>query len=251
VGFFDFFTGGVSDSKIAKSAEMIKNAKAIRDDRVAAIDFVVDNVTDPEKAIPALLMRFEYSLEHGINDTREKDACMEGIVAFKDKALPFVLTHLKTTTRIAWPIKILKALGNSEDHVVECLLSVLNYEEVSFDQAQTDKNYDILCHLADFKKDGLSKKVAHFQKDPDERVRYATAEVMMEQDIEESRFFLEPILSDTNPDNSRIRQTVIRKYMEQGWEVKKVDVFPGRQVIGPVFVGSDNRLTVVQDPTRV
>jgi hypothetical protein len=214
---------------------------------MAAIEFLAHDVKDPAKAVPALLMRFEYSLEHGINDTREKDVCMEGIVKHGDAALSFVMEHLKGTSRIAWPIKLLKALGGSEQRVIECLLSVLNYSDVSFDQAQTDKNYDILCHLADYKSAGLADRIQHFLKDPDERVRYAAAEVLMEQDTGESLGFIEPLLSDQNPDNSRIRQTVIRKYLELGWPVKKPEVFPNRQVIGPVFLGEGNRLVVQQN----
>jgi hypothetical protein len=247
VGIFDFFKSGPSDSKIQKATDTIKNAKAIRDDRVGAIDYISRDVSDASKAVPALLSRFEYSLEHGINDSREKESCMEGIVKFKDQALPYVLDQLKSTTRIAWPIKILKALGDSEDHVIECLLSVLNFQDVSFDQAQTDKNYDILCHLADYKKLGLAEKIAHFLKDPDERVRFAASEVLCEQEISESSRFIEPILTDANPDNSRIKQTVVRKYLEHRWSVNDPSKFVNRQVIGPVFVGPDNKLVVVQD----
>ena len=248
MGFFDFFSGskGPSDSKIAKSAEIAKNAKAIRDDRVAAIEFLAQDVDDASKAVPALLPRFEFSLEHGINDTREKETVMEGITRHGDKAIPFVLEYLKSTTRIAWPIKILKALGKSDDHVVECLISTLNYQDVSFDQAQTDKNYDILCHLADYKKPGLAEKIIHFRKDPDERVRYATAEVLMEQDQAEVSSLLEEFLADATPDNSRIRQTVIRKYLENGWVVRSPDRFPNRQVIGPVFISNENKLILAQ-----
>lgn len=246
MGIFDFFknSNGPSESKLQKNAELVKNPKAIRDDRMAALEFYAHNVKDPAKAVPALLSRFEFSLEHGINDSREKDLCMEAITGFADPALPFVMDHLKNTTRIAWPIKILKSLGRSEDHVIECLTSVLNYNDVSFDQAQTDKNYDILCHLADYKRPGLATKIAHFLKDPDERVRYAAAEVLMEQEFSEAQEYIEPLLSDLNPDNSRIRQTVIRKYLEHGWVVGKPDVFPNRNVIGPVFVGDGNRLIV-------
>jgi len=246
VGIFDFFKGSGSESKINKYAEIAKNPKAIRDDRVAAIDYLAHDVKEAERAVPALLNRFEFSLEHGINDTREKETAMEGIVRHGESALPHVMKHLKGTTRIAWPIKILKALGHSEDHVVECLISVLNYEDVSFDQAQTDKNYDILCHLADYKRPGLADKIVHFLKDPDERVRYATAEALMEQDFAESKQYVEALLSDQNPDNSRIRQTVIRKYLEHGWQLQRPEVFPNRHVIGPVFIGTDGRLSIQQ-----
>ncbi len=248
MGLFDFIKnlGGNPETKIHKAAEMSKNPKAIREDRWAALEFLADDLADAEKSVKGLLPRFEFSLEHGINDTREKEKAMAGIVRHGDQALPFVLEHLKGTTRIAWPIKILKALGKSEDHVVECLLGTLEYSDVSFDQARTDKNYDILCHLADYKKPGLREKISHFLKDPDERVRYATAEVLMEQDLGEVADTLETLMRDENPDNSRIRQTVVRKYLEQSWTVANPGAFNNRQVIGPVFINDQNKLFVSQ-----
>ncbi len=248
MGLFDFIKnlGGNPDTKIHKAAETAKNPKAIRDDRWAALEFLADDIDDAEKAVKALLSRFEFSLEHGINDTREKEKAMAGIVRHGDKALPLVLEHLRGTTRIAWPIKILKALGKSDDHVIECLLGTLEYADVSFDQARTDKNYDILCHLADYKKSGLREKISHFLKDPDERVRYAAAEVLMEQDLNEVSDTLETLMRDENPDNSRIRQTVVRKYLEQSWPIKNPGAFINRQVIGPVFINEQNKLFVNQ-----
>ena len=246
MGLFDFIKnlGGNPDAKIQKAAEMARNPKAIREDRWAAIELLADDVKDAEKAVKALLQRFEFSLEHGINDTREKEKAMAGVTRHGDQALPFVLEHLKNTTRIAWPIKILKSLGRSDEHVVECLLGTLDYADVSFDQAKTDKNYDILCHLADYKKHGLKDRVLHFLKDPDERVRYATAEVLMEQDLHEVGETLEGLMRDENPDNSRIRQAVVRKYLEQNWIVQKPESFQNRHVIGPVFVNDQNKLIV-------
>lgn len=248
VGLFDFIKnlGGNSDTKIQKAGALAKSPKAVREDRLAAIEYLADDAPDASKAVQALLERFEFSLEHGINDTREKEKAMEGIIRRGDEALPLVLIYLKSTTRIAWPIKILKALGRSEEHVIECLLGTLEYDDVSFDQAKTDKNYDILCHLADYKKSGLKEKITHFLKDPDERVRYAAAEVLMEQDIQETGETLEALMRDENPDNSRIRQTVVRKYLEQSWVVSKPEAFANRQVIGPVFVNEQNRLFVNQ-----
>lgn len=246
MGLFDFFRSTPSESKLQKLTDTIKNAKAIRDDRLAALDYFARQLDDPSKAIPSLLARFEYSLEHGINDTREKDLAMEGIIRFKEEAISIVLDYLKTTTKIAWPIKIIKSLSPNEDQIIECLLSALNYNEVSFDQAQTDKNYDILCHLIDYKRTGLAQKVSHFSNDPDERVRFAACEVLIEQSFDESSTYLEPLLSDSNPDNSRIKQTVVQKYLEHGWKIKNPAVFPNAQVIGPVFINQNLQLFVRQ-----
>jgi HEAT repeat protein len=246
MGIFDFIKniGGTPEAKIQKAADMAKNPKAIRDDRWAAIEYLAESVDDAELGVAAMLPRFEFSLEHGINDSREKEKCMEGIIRHGDKALPLVLDHLKNTTRISWPIKILKALGRSETHVIECLVGTLEYSDVSFDQGKTDKNYDILCHLADYKSSGLHGRVIHFLKDPDERVRFAAAEVLMEQDLDEAGDTLEGLMRDENPDNSRIRQSIARKYLENGWVIRKPDAFVNRQVIGPVFVNEKNILFI-------
>ena len=86
--------------KIEKCAKLIANGKAIKDERKAALQYMKD-LDDMETATPILLARFDYSLEHGINDTREKELAMEGIVKYGDKVVPFLEAHLKTTTRIA------------------------------------------------------------------------------------------------------------------------------------------------------
>lgn len=248
MGLFDFIKnlGGNPDAKIQKASDLAKNPKAIREDRWAAIEMLAEDVGDTQKAVNGLLPRFEFSLENGIADTREKEKAMAGILRHGDAALPFVLDHLKLTTRIAWPIKILKALGRGDEHVVECLVGTLDYADVSFDQAKIDKNYDILCHLADYKRNGLKDRVLHFLADPDERVRYATAEVLMEQDLSEVGDVLEGLMRDDNPDNSRIRQSVIRKYLEHSWSVQKPESFPNRHVVGPVFVNDQNKLVITQ-----
>ena len=43
-------------------------------------EFLAQNVDDANLAVGALLNRFEYSLEHGINDSREKELALSGVV---------------------------------------------------------------------------------------------------------------------------------------------------------------------------
>ena len=141
-------------SKIQKATKHIKNAKAIKEDRWAALEYL-GSLDSAEEGVPGLLERFEYSLEHGILDTREKELAMKGIVKFGEGAVSFCQERLKSTTKIAWPIKVLKEVS-SDQVVVECLESALNFDDVSFDQMAVDKNYDILCYLADYKIPGSS-----------------------------------------------------------------------------------------------
>lgn len=245
VGFFDIFRGGSGkgdDKRNAKALATIKNSKAIRDDRVAAIDYF-KGLDDATVAVPALLQRFEYSLEHGINDTREKESAFEGIVEHGPSALPLVREHLLTTSRIAWPIKVLKALGD-DGQVVDILKSALDFTDVSFDQAKVDKNYDILCYLVEYKVPGFAANLAHFLNDPDERVRFAVTDLLIEQDDPAVPGLLERFLGDESSDNTRIRQSALRAFVDKRWKVQDPGKFANGQVADGLMLSADGFVEV-------
>lgn len=243
MGIFDVFKSKARDEKrIAKSLATIKNAKAIREDRVGAIEYF-KSMDDAATAVPALLQRFEYSLEHGINDTREKESSMEGILAFGAPAMPLVREHLLVTNRIAWPIKVLTKLGE-ESQVVEILKAALDFGDISFDQAKVDKNYDILCYLRDYKLPGFAEKALHFLNDPDERVRFAATELLIEQDDPAVAKGLERFIGDTSPDNTRMRQATVLAFLKNGWKLQDPGRYPNGQIEGPLFVNAEGRLEV-------
>ena len=75
--------------KVAKAEKLVKNAKAIKEDRWGALEFLSD-LKQADIAVKPLLQRFEYSLEHGINDTREKELAFKGISNYGTDAIPFV-----------------------------------------------------------------------------------------------------------------------------------------------------------------
>ncbi len=239
----DYFSSR-KEKRVEKAGKLVKNAKAIRDDRWAAIEYLAESVKEAELAIPNLLPRFEYSLEHGINDTREKELALQGISRFGVAALPFVQKWLQHTTRIAWPIKLLKELGKDED-VILCLKTSLNYNDVSFDQAAVDKNYDILCYLREYELgDGLEQFV-HFLQDPDERVRYAAAELLIAQKQSESiKGALEPFLQDDSAENRRIRQAVIQAFLDHRWKISQPDAFPSGQIVPGLSIDAQGLLQV-------
>ena len=223
-----------------RNLKLVRNAKAIREDRWAAIQYFKEH-DDPHVGVQSLLDRFEYSLEHGINDTREKEASMEGILGFKDKALPIVRERLAKTTRIAWPIKVLKALA-SDKSVVEGLISALNFDDVSFDQGQVDKNYDVLCYLRDYKLPDEVERLSHFLKDADERVRFACCEFLVEQENPAVAAMVEPFLSDQSAENLRLRQAAVEGFLNHGWKLKNPASFPNGQVVGNISVNASSQL---------
>lgn len=227
--------------KIQKAAKIVKNSKAIREDRWAALTYFAEDCDELNEAVPALLARFDYSLEHGINDTREKELAMKGILRFENEAIPILRDWLKATNRIAWPIKVLKSL-NIEAELVESLKAALRFEDVSFDQSAIDKNYDILCYLVDYQLPGFLDSLNHFLRDPDERVRFAAAEVLLEQEDPKIPEIMEPFLADESAENLRIRQSVIEAFVKNSWRLKTPEKFEDSKVTEGVFITRNKTL---------
>lgn len=231
-----------SQRRFDRAVKLVRNPKAIREDRWAAIEYL-SHLDEKDKAVSGLLERFDYSLEHGINDTREKELAMKGIVRFGKEALPFVRQKISTTTRIAWPIKILKDIADEND-IVATLKGSLNYNDVSFDQSAVDKNYDILCYLRDYKLGEEWKKVTHFLNDPDERVRFACVETLIEQNAPGLSEILERFVSDVSAENRRIRQAVVIAFVRNGWRLKDPSVFPEGQIEPGVLVNQQGQIEI-------
>jgi hypothetical protein len=241
IGFFQ----GRDEKKIESALEKIKNPKAIREDRVAAIHFV-STLDSWDQAVPVLLQRFEYSLEHGINDTREKELCLKCIVAYGKDSLPAVKKHLMNSLRIAWPIKVIKELGD-DAHLADILFECLDFTDISLDQAKVDKNYDILCYLRESKLElSKIKQLAHFLEALDERVRFAAAEVLIEQIDPIVASYLERFLGDESPDNTRIRQASLQAFINNRWKLSNPSRFQNGHVVGPIYVHGDGTLFITQ-----
>lgn len=229
------------EKKIARNLKLIKNPKAIREDRVAAIEFFTE-LDDFAVATPALLQRFEYSLEHGINDTREKDTSKDGIMKHGAKVVPLVADHLYKTTRIAWPLKILREL-TSDSEMIAILLKALDFSDVSLDHDKVDKNYDLLCHLRDFPlPDPL--QLLPFLSEHDERLRFAVTEVLLSQDNSEIPGKLERFLSDFSAENTRIHQAVTEAFLTHKWSLKDPGKLTNSGLKYGMYINQKNQLEI-------
>ena len=226
------------EKRIEKACKLVKNPKAIKEDRWAAIKFLAESAEGPERVVKAILPRFEYSLEHGILDSREKDLALKGLIRIGEAGVPFIEEWIKSTDRIAWPIKALREV-TSEEKLVASLKSALNFEDVRFDQAKVDKNYDILCYLRDYKLEGYEESIGHFLNDVDERVRFAAAEALIEQESDKVASLLEPFLLDEAVENRRIKEATILAFIKHNWSVGDLSKYA--DVIISEHVGLDKQ----------
>jgi hypothetical protein len=242
VGILKFFKQLKQKQKeraISKNLKVIKNPKAIREERVSAIEYF-KNLREVDTSVPSLLNRFDYSLDHGIYDTREKEAAMEGVLKFGADAIPFVREHLLGTTRIAWPIKILQKLGEDQI-VIDALESCLYFSDFAFDRDKIDKNYDILCYLRDYSLPDKGEKLLTLLEALDERIRFACAEVLLAQASPAGLKALEPFLTDTSSENTRIHQIVIDAFVDKGWSVS-LDLPEGSQIAPGIILTKEKKL---------
>ena len=161
----------LGERRKARYCRAANNPRAMKEDRWLALT-ALGEYDDPQFAVPALLARFDYNLDNGILDTREKEQAMKSLMRYdKEAVLAIAREHLRRTDHIAWTAKILLQLGG-EQEVARALLACLDFSDVACDRAKVDKNYDVLCHLHDFDVSDLSRDIVHFLDDNDERVRF-------------------------------------------------------------------------------
>lgn len=245
MGLFQYFKNLKEKHKqrsIAKHSKTIKNPKAIKEERAGAIEFF-KNLKDMNAAVPALLKRFDYSLDHGIYDTREKEAAMEGILVHGKEAIPLIRKHLSDSTRIAWPIKLIQKLGE-ESMVIEALESCLFLSDFEFDRDKIDKNYDVLCYLRDYQLPDQGKKLVPLLDALDERIRFAVAEVLINQEPPQYLESMEKFLSDTSAENTRIHQIVLSSFLDKKWATH-LDMPAGSEIVPGVVLQQDKTLRKV------
>ncbi len=227
--------------QVESAGALIRRKIAIKEERMGAIEAMA-HLGNPEIAIPHLLARFDYSLEHGIQDEREKNRAMDGILGYGEGAVPIVRNHLVEKFRIAWPIKILSKLKD-QNFIVAALKECLDFGDTSFNMNALEKNYDVLCYLRDYPLPGYKEKLGHFLKDPDERIRFAAVEALAEQSDEGIDQLLEPFLSDESSDNRRIREVVVNAFVGNSWKVTDQELFMEGFVIPGVRIQKDGSIT--------
>lgn len=222
-----------------KFKRYIKNPRAMKEDRWLALVSLAE-YAEPDYAVPTLLARFEYSLDNGILDTREKEQAVKSIMSYPaETVLPIIKGHLQRTAHIAWPVKVMLRLTD-EREVVTALRDCFDFGDVDFDRAKIDKNYDLLTHLYDFDVSNLGRDILHFLADRDERVRFATAGIVIKQNADYAAEVLEKFLSDDRAENTRIRQIVLDAFVDMKWSIKNKRDFKKSSAAKEVIFNNKN-----------
>ena len=219
------------EKRINSYQQLIRKNNVHKVERKAAIDFFCDFPQHPDKCTQALLKRFDFSDDNSIIDSREKQACLEGIISKGDQAIEVLKEHILNSFYIAWPFKALSALEDSIK-VIEILNQALSPDGDQFDQKNTEKNYDILCHLLDFDQKFDFLKVSKFLNHHDEKLRLCAVEILVKHDDHPYEKRLENFIYDQSTENRRIHHVVINAYIENNWKLKDKDRYKNTRING-------------------
>lgn len=197
---------------------VLKNKITTKDQREEAFS-QLENL-DPHVAIPQLLKRFTMVLESGLQDTQEKDRCVNYIVKYPDAARPLIVDFIKTYHQISWACRVAEKILE-EDEYLDLLLSCLDADSLLFDDDALDKNRELLIVLKDSKSEKISNAVSPFLNHRDETLVIAALECLEEQgksDENARKLIIDTAQKEMSDDNSRV--VGLSKYISEknGWK---------------------------------
>jgi hypothetical protein len=212
VGLKDLFTAeGRAEARLKKNLTRVLNKHAQSIDRVKAIEALRDIGSD--EAIRGLLRRFNVRYDKSIEDEQEKDYVFEILTHMGAKVLPALRKYLLEADSIAWGLKVLQQVGNT-DQVWETLGALLKKIEPGYERDPTKKQ-QLLTYLRELKDPRTTGAVAPFLEDVDEGVRFLACEVLMRQGDESCR---PPLARRFLVDESlRIKKQAAEAFVERGW----------------------------------
>lgn len=211
---FNFFS---KKKSYTKYGDILKNKQASKEQRLETIDIL--EKLDAEKSIPELLKRFEIVLESGLQDTKEKEACLNAIIKHGAQAQSYVKSYLETQKRLAWVIRIAEKIFPKEE-LLQLLLANLKTDVVEFDDDAMERNLDILFALKDFEDPNITKKISSFLSSRDDDTRIAVLECLetqAEKDLQARQIILNLAQNAANDMNSRFTGVVTHMIKKHHW----------------------------------
>jgi len=200
-----------------KHGDVLKTKMTTKEQRLEAIEVLEKAPAD--LAIPQMLKRFEMVIDSGLQDSKEKERCLDFIVKNKDAAVTFIEQDLKTKARVSWLIKIAEKIFDSEKYV-DLLLSLLKTESDIFDEDTLEKNSEILLALKDVKQERIIEKAKLFLSSRDEHVRISALECLQSQAtaFDQAKQIILNLANDTITDsNSRFMGVVHEIIKRHHW----------------------------------
>jgi hypothetical protein len=211
---FDWFMS--TENKIRKHQRRVTNRDTQPDEREQSVRWLLDEGSP--KALRALLMRFDMTLPHQLNDKAEREHTYDLLLVKGDELLRPLRLHLKKCRGFAYPLRMFEEVTDAQQ-TIEMVYQLLRIEYEKDDLNHPEKKRNLLIWLAERKHAGAVEAVTPFLLDFDEGVRIAAIEVLLHQDEDSLSATLEGALCREDEDSNRIRVRVAQVFAQRGWSV--------------------------------
>lgn len=213
MGLFDFLMS--DEKKIQKHHRRLTDRDAQPEDREGSAFWLRDNGTP--QAYLSLLSRFDMKLDHQMKDAGEKDQVFALCAAIGKPLVEPLEQWLKQCKNIAQPLSLLREVAGPERQL-QMVLDLLGIERDK-DDFKIGKKRALLVFLADERVQDprVVPLAAHFLNDFDETIRYAAAEVLFAQDVDDVRPTLLARLVHEDEDSNRLRGRLAEVFAQRRW----------------------------------
>lgn len=158
-----------------KYGDVLKKRVTTKEQRLEALEVL--EKAPPQQSVPEILKRFELVVESGLQDTKEKEQCLNAIIKHGPISKPFVIEYIQTKKRLAWVLRIAERIL-SKDEYLDLLLANLKTDGVEFDDDIIERNLDILHVLKDIQNPKITPQVVPFLDNRDDDTRLTALECL-------------------------------------------------------------------------
>ena len=215
MGMFDFITlqFGSKEKQLILHAKRVKEKDAQQEDRQGSAIWLAQHGT-PE-SIVGLLGRFEMTYEHHMKDAQEKDEVAELVRHLGEDAIRPLESHLGRCKNFARPLSLYQELTDA-DRALAIVIKLLEKEAGS--ELRPDKKRHLLIKLAEYTHSDAVAMALPFLTDFDEGVRYAAAEVLINNpETDAIREGLLAALGNRDEDSTRFRGRLAEIAASRRW----------------------------------
>ncbi|MFQ5738505.1 MAG: HEAT repeat domain-containing protein [Acidobacteriota bacterium] len=169
------------------------------------------------EAISALLERFNINVSPTTQDEEEKQDVLSWIVSFGEKAVPPLIDFLKQQRQVYWPVQALREIL-PQPELLDKLNEILRYHWDN-PPASPEPQVQLIRSLEGFRSEELEETVRLYLQEPDDDVRLAALDFLLEQPEGNSRQAVLQCYLDSE-DRPRLRSHILERLAERRWSVK-------------------------------
>jgi hypothetical protein len=235
MGLLDLFFGEARN--IQRHHRRVTNIDTAEEDREASVQWLSKNGSP--QALLALMARFDLTLDHQLKDSTEKDRTYDVLKGHGDKVIEPARVFLKTCRNTARPLQLLSEVAG-QDAAFQAVYELLDHEKKTGTDFKPEKKKRLLVWLSEHRHAGALAAALPFLDDFDENVRYAAAEVVINQDDDAGRGPLEGMLANEDEESNRLRARLAEVFANKRWSLAAPDRVAARLPAG--YVVRDGRI---------